>query len=100
MSDIEEQSKKELKAQKKAEKASKKTNKKASGKKGHLFVRITFLIGITTILLNVLETIGLIEGYIRPALRQSTVDRYVEVTNEYADSIRHTFDQYFAYLSY
>ncbi len=97
MSDIEEKSKEEFKAQKKA---AKKTKNKASGKKGHLFVRITLLIGITTILLNVLETIGLIEGYIRPALRQSTVDRYVEVTNEYADSIRHTLDQYFAYLSY
>jgi len=68
--------------------------------KGHLFVKITLIIGITTILLNVLETIGLIEGYVRPALRHSTVDRYVEVTKEYADGIRHTIDEYLAYLSY
>ena len=80
--------------------AAKKAKFEKSKRKGHLFVRITLLIGITTICLNVLETVGLIEFYIRPALRQSTVDRYVEVTNEYADSIRHTFDQYFAYLSY
>ena len=68
--------------------------------KGHLFVKITLIIGITTILLNVLETIGLIEGYVRPALRHSTVDRYIEVTKEYADGIRHTIDEYLAYLSY
>ena len=47
MSDIEEKSKEEFKAQKKA---AKKTKNKASGKKGHLFVRITLLIGITTII--------------------------------------------------
>ena len=80
--------------------AAKKTKIDKSKRKGHLFVRITLLIGITTVCLNVFETLGLIEGYIRPALRQSTVDRYVEVTSEYADGIRHTLDQYLAYLTY
>ena len=80
--------------------AAKKAKIDKSKRKGHLFVRITLLIGITTVCLNVFETLGLIEGYIRPALRQSTVDRYVEVTSEYADGIRHTLDQYLAYLTY
>ena len=80
--------------------AAKKVKIDKSKRKGHLFVRITLLIGITTVCLNVFETLGLIEGYIRPALRQSTVDRYVEVTSEYADGIRHTLDQYLAYLTY
>ena len=93
-----------IKARKAEAKERKMADKKAkidkSKRKGHLFVRITLLIGITTVCLNVFETLGLIEGYIRPALRQSTVDRYVEVTSEYADGIRHTLDQYLAYLTY
>ena len=93
-----------IKARKAEAKERKMVAKKAkidkSKRKGHLFVRITLLIGITTVCLNVFETLGLIEGYIRPALRQSTVDRYVEVTSEYADGIRHTLDQYLAYLTY
>ncbi|EID84244.1 Methyl-accepting chemotaxis protein [Treponema sp. JC4] len=99
MSDSAENVTKEKKAKKPKKEKAVKT--KVNGKsKGHLFVKITLIIGITTILLNVLETIGLIEGYVRPALRHSTVDRYVEVTKEYADGIRHTIDEYLAYLSY
>ena len=87
----------------KTEKKSKKikTEKKSEKKNnGHLFVKITIIIAVTITLLNVFETTALIEGYIRPALRQSTVERYEEVTGEFADGIRHTFDEYLAYLSY
>ena len=85
------------------ERKSKKEGKiKKSGfsKKGRLFIRITLIIASTTIFFNLVETFGLIEGYIQPALRQSSVDRYVEVIGEYSDGIRHIFDQYFAYLNY
>ena len=86
----------------KKEKIQKKTKseKRESGRKGYLFRKITFFIGLMTILLNLVETIALVEGYVRPALKQSTVDRYVEVIGEYSDGIRHMFDEYFAYLSY
>ena len=81
-------------------KTKKKKEKKESSRKGYLFLKITVFIGLMTIFLNMVETIALVEGYVRPALKQSTVDRYVEVTGEYAEGIRHMFDEYFAYLSY
>ena len=81
-------------------KEKKQKGEKKSNRKGYLFLKITLFIGVMTILLNLIETIALVEGYVRPALKQSTVERYEEVTREYADGIRHMFDEYFAYLSY
>ena len=100
MSDSEEIVKKEKKAKKEKLPKPQKEKKVKSARKGHLFIKITMIIGLTTIFLNVAETFGLVKGFILPALRQSTVERYEEVTGEYADGIRHTIDQYLAYLSY
>jgi len=68
-------------------------------REGKLFITIAGIIAVVMMVLSFLETV-IVSKHTKEQVEKLSIDRYIDVSNDYATNIGQILDEYFAHLDY